>query len=132
MKKAFLTTKIESYKQESENSLTERIKDRQSHKSKSIMDDTNYKNIMNSNNVSKTYTPEGLAFKQIVKNNGRSTSSYNISNVNTNYNSYNINLNQNYNPSIFSLIYINFNFNLILKLRILKLVLMGLKIALAN
>ena len=103
MMKTFFTNKYEASKSESETSMTERIKERQNYKSKSIMDDPKYKDIINTNNNAipnqKMNTPDNSLYNKYAKTNGRSTSSFNISNSNTNYNSYSINLNHNYNTS---------------------------------
>jgi len=96
--KSFFNNRLENSKSESESSLPERMKERQSYKSKSIVDDQKYKEFVHSNNA-KNNTPEVSLMKRSEKSNGRSTSSFNISNVNTNYNNFNINLNNNFNPS---------------------------------
>ena len=110
--KTFFNNKLENSKTESESSMTERMKERQSYKSKSIIDDPKYKEIINSNN-GKSNTPDVSSLKQNVKSNGRSTSSFNISNVNTNYNNYSINLNHNFNPSFHFFSFFSFLLNFI-------------------
>lgn len=106
MIRTFFTAKAENLKAE-EASLTERIKDRQSQKSKSIIEDPKYKDLMNSNYT--TYRVNSPSEHSASKpknnngnynsgrNNGRSTSSYN--GQNTNYNSFSINLNNNFGTS---------------------------------
>lgn len=107
MIRTFFTSKAENLKAE-EFSLTERMKDRQSQKSKSIIEDPKYKDLLNCNNPTyRVNSPsEHSASKPNNNNNNnynsgrsnaRSTSSYN--GQNTNYNSFSINLNNNFGTS---------------------------------
>jgi len=92
--RTFFTAKADSLKSE-EMSMTERIKERQNHKSKSIMDDPKYKDIISNNSFKINSPSESSTAKKI---NGRSTSSFNGPNVNTSYNNFSINLNNNFGP----------------------------------
>lgn len=70
--------KTDTSKLESENSITERIKERQSYKSKSIMDDPRYKNVLNSSHsLFKTKNYESFYYHPSTKNTIKNTT-YNI------------------------------------------------------
>lgn len=65
-------------KSETENSITERIKERQSYKSKSIMDDPRYKSVLSSNHsLFKTKNYESFYYHPSTKNTIKNTT-YNI------------------------------------------------------
>ena len=109
MIRTFFTSKAENLNKAEESSLTERMKERQSQKSKSIIEDSKYKDLLNCNNSTyRVNSPsEHSASKPNNNNNNnnynsgrsnaRSTSSYHGQNMN--YNSFSINLNNNFGTS---------------------------------